>query len=163
MGLLAASLWLYFAATTGNCATIETTVTGNSMQGILWNGQKITVYTLGCGEPQRYDHLLFTSEETPNAVVKQIWGMPGDMLRVDDGGKLYIDDVMAKTPFGRPYVLIGFSKKRLKKLEGKPLEGFILLGHPGGLDSARVGQVMSKSVLGYVKCNQPYAGDDPKG
>jgi len=138
------------------CKMIETTVSGSSMQGILWDGQKITVYTAGCGVPARYDHMLFTHTETPNAVVKQIWGMPGDMVQVSPKGRLYINDVEAKTPFGKPYVLIGFSKKRLKKLEGKPLEGFILLGHPGSLDSSRVGLVLEENILGYVKREKPY-------
>jgi len=142
------------------CSVIETTVSGNSMQGLLWDGQKITVYTPACGSPKRYDYMLFSHEETPNAVVKQIWGMPGDELRVGDNGRLYINEEGAKTPFGRPYVLIGFSRKRLKKLEGKPLDGFVLLGHPGSLDSSRFGLIPEDTILGYVKRDQPYVETD---
>lgn len=156
MTFFAALLWLVAAQQSETCEAIQTTVSGNSMQGILWNGQKITVHTLPCGSPRRYDHMLFKHKTRPNAVVKQIWGMPGDTIRVADNGKLYINDVEAKTPFGKPYVLIGYSKKRLRLLEGKPLEGFILLGHPGSEDSAQLGLILQDEILGYVRRDQPY-------
>lgn len=162
MAMFAAMLWLSIVLAEEPCNIIETTIVGNSMQGILWDGQKITVYTPTCGKPERYDHMLFTHAETPNAIVKQIWGMPGDMLRVAANGRLYINDIEAKTPFGKPYVLVGFSRKRLKRLEGKPLEGFVLLGHPGSGDSGQYGLIPIESVLGHVKRAEPYAGPQPE-
>jgi len=156
MVILAAFLWMVVAQQGEPCEIIQTTISGNSMQGILWDGQKISVYTPACGTPQRYDHMLFQHESRPNAVVKQIWGMPGDRLRVAESGRLYINDIEVKTPFGKPYVLIGFSKKRMRKLEGKPLEGFILMGHPGSEDSAQLGLISGDAILGFVKREQPY-------
>jgi len=125
------------------------------MQGLLWNKQKITVHSFGCGKPERYDHILFTHTETPNAVVKQMWGMPGDTMRVEDDGTFYINETQVMTPFSKPYVLIGAYKTRFKKLEGI-LGGYMLLGHPGSLDSARVGLIPKENFLGYVKKAQPY-------
>ncbi|PCI64639.1 MAG: signal peptidase I [Kordiimonadales bacterium] len=138
------------------CSTIDTSIKGDSMQGTLNNGQKITVYLPACGKPARYDHLLFTNEETGSAVVKQIWGMPGDTVEVLKKNRLFINGVLALTPLKKRYVLLGFAKKRMKRLEGKPLEGYLVLGHPGSLDSARVGVIAEKNMLGYVKRDQPY-------
>lgn len=126
------------------------------MQGILNHGRKITVYLPACGKPARYDHLLFTSTESDGAVVKQIWGLPGDTIEVLKKNGLFINGVEALTPFKKRYVLVGFSKTRMKRLQGKPLEGYLVLGHPGSLDSTRMGVVMEKDVLGYVKQDEPY-------
>ncbi|MFC3052922.1 signal peptidase I [Kordiimonas pumila] len=139
------------------CTTTETTISGNSMQGLLWDKQNITVYSFGCDTPSRYDYILFTHPETPNAVVKQLWGLPGDILRVEDDGHFYINDVMVMTPFSKPYLLLGAYKTRFKEIEGI-LDGYMLLGHPGSLDSARVGLLPESSFLGYVKKAEPYDG-----
>lgn len=145
------------------CETIETTISGNSMQGILFDGQKITVYTPPCGAFERYDHLLFTHAETPNAVVKQLWGLPGDAIEVRRNGTFTVNGVIALTPFKRPYVLNGSAKRRIKKLQGKPLDGYLVLGHPGvemgptgSLDSARIGLLTAEQIIGFVKQDEPY-------
>lgn len=145
------------------CETIETVVSGNSMQGILFNGQKITVYTPACGAFERYDHLLFTHEDTPNAVIKQLWGLPGDVVKVKRNGTFTVNDVVALTPFKRPYVLNGSAKKRIRKLQSKPLDGYLVLGHPGiemgptgSLDSARIGLLTKEQIIGFVKQEEPF-------
>lgn len=149
---------LIFAATfisagvlADDCKITETTITGNSMQGLLWDGQKISVKSMGCGAPKRFDHMVFTHPETPNAVVKQIWGLPGESISVTEKGHLFVGDLRVLTPFGKPYKLLGFSKKRLSRLSGAPLEGYLVLGHPGSLDSARLGLVVGDAILGYVE------------
>jgi signal peptidase I len=138
------------------CTMTETSVTGDSMQGLLWDKQKITVFGLDCGEPNRLDHLLFSNEETPNAVVKQIWGFPGDTLRIGENGHVFINEVRARTPYGKPYKLIGFARKKMKKLQGELVGGYLVLGHPGSLDSARVGLIPAALVLGFVKKDTPH-------
>ena len=159
MNVFAVLLWASVTFAGEPCEIIQTTITGNSMQGILWDGQKITVYTPSCGKPERYDHMLFTHASRPNAIVKQIWGMPGDMLRVGKVGHFYINDIEVKTPFGKPYILDRFQRKQLRKLEGKSIEGFFLIGHPGSEDSVRLGLIPTKIIMGYVKRDQPYVED----
>lgn len=166
LGLIASLFFLIASllVESNRCEIIETSVMGDSMQGILWDGQKISVHTNGCGTPSRYDHLLFTHADAPNALVKQIWGMAGDTLRVDENGRIYVNDVEVKTPFGRPYVLKRFEKKRLAKLVNEPLKGFLVFGHPGSIDSAEIGVISEANVLGFVKKDQPYIGEkvDPQ-
>ncbi len=141
---------------TETCETIETTIAGDSMQGVLFHGQKITVYTPACGAFERYDYLLFTNEQTPNAVVKQLWGLPGDIIKVARNGSFTINGVQAMNPFKRPYILMGAYKTRLRKLQGRPLDGYLLLGHPGSLDSGRIGLVDKSKIIGFVKRDEPY-------
>jgi len=138
------------------CEIIETTITGDSMQGILFDGQHITVHTTACGGFQRYDHVLFTHDETSNAVVKQLWGMPGDIVEVKKNGSFTINGVKVLTPFKKTYVLLGAYKTRMKKLAGRPLEGYMLLGHPGSLDSVRVGLIPEENIIGFVKRDEPH-------
>lgn len=152
--ILSALILALYMGNADGCTVTDTTITGSSMQGILWDGQKISVQSMECGTVERYDHVLFTHEETPNAVVKQLWGMPGDILRVEDSGFFYINDVKVLTPFKRPYRLLGAYKTRFKKLEGE-LTGYMLLGHPGSLDSARVGLIPRENFLGFVPKDDP--------
>jgi len=125
------------------------------MQGLLWDGQKISVHSMECGAPERYDYMVFTHPETPNAVVKQIWGMPGEQVTVTGDGHMIVAGETVLTPFGKPYRLIGYARKRVTKLSKKPLAGYFVLGHPGSLDSARLGLVGEEAILGYVKKETP--------
>ncbi len=137
------------ASLSGQCTVVDTTIKGNSMQGLLFDKQKISVRSMECEGLERFDHLLFTHDETESAVVKQLWGFPGDTLKVEDNGTFYVNGVKAITPFKRPYVLLGSAKTRLKKLEGT-IDGYLLLGQPGSLDSARAGLFHEKDLLGWV-------------
>ncbi len=163
MSMIASLFWVSMLLSSEECTTIETTITGDSMQGILFDGQKVTVYTPACGAFERYDHMLFTHEETPNAVVKQLWGLPGDVIEVNPNGSFTINGVKVLTPFKRDYRLVGAAKTRFKKLEGKPIDGYILLGHSGiemgstgSLDSARLGPISKENIIGFIKRGEPY-------
>ena len=99
--------------------------------------------------PERYDFIIFTADESENLVIKQIWGLPGDVLKVARNGGLFINGVEALTPYDRPYRLNRFYQKKLKVFEGA-LDGYLALGHPGSLDSGRIGPVQMKDILGTV-------------
>lgn len=141
------------AAHAEECVTVETTVEGNSLEGQLWPDQEITVLGWGCGSPERYDYIVFEVENKKEQVIKQVWGLPGDELKLLDKGKFSVNGVEAKTPFGRPYVLLGYAKTRFKKFEGK-LTGYLVLGHPGSVDSTRVGLIKKWDIFGYVPKEQ---------
>lgn len=142
-------LLLTFNAVGDECMTVETSINGESMEGLLWQGQSILVHGLGCGEPKRYDYIVFHVEDSKPQVIKQLWGMPGDILSVLDNGRFEINGVLAKTPFGKPYVLLGSARSRMRKVAGT-IDGYLLLGHPGSVDSAKIGLVRRSDILGYV-------------
>ena len=132
-----------------DCITVDTSIDGASLEGHLWPSQEITVYGLGCGMPERYDYVVFHVTDGAPQVIKQLWGLPGDTLQVTEKNRFLINGVEAKTPFGKPYILLGSARTRFKKLEGT-LKGFLVLGHPGSVDSTRLGLIPKRDILGYV-------------
>lgn len=135
------------------CITVDTSIDGASLEGQLWPGQEITVFSLGCGMPERYDYVVFHVTDGAPQVIKQLWGLPGDTLQVTEKNRFLINGIEAKTPFGKPYVLLGSARTRFKKLEGT-IDGFLVLGHPGSVDSARLGLIPRRDIVGYVPKEQ---------
>ncbi|WP_417450032.1 S26 family signal peptidase [Kordiimonas sp.] len=142
---------LFMLAGEGNtaCAPIEKEIIGKSLEGQLMPGQLVHVLPIACHDPRRMDFVIFTDAESENLVIKQLWGLPGDSFRVDDRGGLYVNGERALTSFDRPYTVNRFYKKKLKKFEGV-LEGYLVLGHPGSLDSGRIGPIGKDVMLGVV-------------
>lgn len=142
---LAPAAW----AGTDECVTVKTSISGSSLQGQLWQDQVITVYGKGCGQLVRYDYVVFRVSDSAPQVIKQLWGLPGDTLTVQTNGRFQINGAEAKTPFGKPYVLLGSARTRFRKLEGV-LTDYLVLGHPGSDDSARLGLIAERDILGFV-------------
>lgn len=138
-----------YDATPEDCVRVSTTVSGDSLQGQLWEGQDIEVFGFGCGVPEKYDYIVFRVHGNERPVIKQLWGLPGDIVAVSPKGQLLINGEEAKTPFGRPYNLLGSARTRMNKLTG-PLDGYLVLGHPGSIDSTKVGPLSKNDLLGYV-------------
>lgn len=132
-----------------DCVRVDTTVSGTSLQGQLWEGQDIEVLGFGCGIPERYDYIVFRVDGNTQPIIKQLWGLPGDTVEVSSRGRLHINGEEAKTPFGRPYGLLGSARTRMKKLT-EPLSGYLVLGHPGSIDSTKIGLLTKRDLLGYV-------------
>jgi len=133
-----------------DCTPVEKEIHGTSLQGQLMPGQKVMAVPPGCRDMQRLDFVIFTSDESPNLVIKQIWGMPGDVLSVNDKGYVFVNGEQVLTPFDKPYRLNPYFTRKLKKFEGK-LTDYLLLGHPGSLDSGRIGPVSLKDIVGIVE------------
>lgn len=149
--MISALLTLWFAATPSlDCTPVEKEIEGTSLQGQLMPGQKVMAVRLGCREMRMMDFVIFTSEESSNLVIKQIWGMPGDLLSVDEKGYVFVNGEHVLTPFDKPYRLNPYFKRKLKKFEGA-LEGYLLMGHPGSLDSGRVGPIALDDIVGIVE------------
>jgi len=149
MKLILTALLMMIAPSDKDCVISETSVEGTSLQGLLWQDQMIKVHSLGCGIPSRYDYIVFRSDEAKLPVIKQLWGKPGDVMRVLDNWRFEINGLEATTPFKKPYRLLGAARARFKKLEGE-INGYLVLGHPGSVDSARVGLLSASDILGYV-------------
>ncbi|WP_262689902.1 S26 family signal peptidase [Kordiimonas aestuarii] len=146
---LMAALMLLASETESKCDPIEKEIVGKSLEGQLMPGQTVHVLPIACFEPRRMDFVIFTDDESQNLVIKQVWGMPGDSFHVDDRGGLYVNGEHALTSFDRPYMVNRFFKKKLKKYEGT-LDGYLVLGHPGSLDSGRIGPIDKDVMLGVV-------------
>ena len=70
-------------------------VSGSSMNPTLHDGQKLfcnkLIYKIG--EPERFDIIAFEAENYEERVlIKRIIGLPGEKLRIDMDGNIYIND-----------------------------------------------------------------------
>ena len=134
----------------GKCEPIEKEIIGKSLEGQLAPGQTVHALPIDCAEPRRMDFVIFTDDESKNLVIKQVWGLPGDTFHVDGKGFLYVNGEHALTSFDRPYMVNRFYKKKLMKFEGV-LTGYLVLGHPGSLDSGRIGPIGKDVMVGVVR------------
>ncbi|MCJ9427847.1 S26 family signal peptidase [Kordiimonas marina] len=134
---------------TEGCAEVDKHVLGSSLMGLIKPGQEIKVYSPACVKVGRYDYIVFQTKESDNLVIKQVWGMPGDRLAVGDDGSLTVNGVKVLTPYDRPYILMGYFRKQMKKYTGV-LKGYLAMGHPGSVDSGRLGPIPPADVVGVV-------------
>jgi signal peptidase I len=103
--LLALVIWLAVNATTARYV-----VEGQSMEPNLQTGQYLIVSRLHylrfgdlfeLGEPQRGDIVVFDFPGNPSDdYVKRIIGLPGETVRIDEQGQVFVDDV----PLDEPYL-----------------------------------------------------------
>lgn len=73
----------------------KTVVEGTSMSPTLSDGDRLLVDKLSYrfNTPKRYDVIVFPLVYSRNEyVVKRIIGMPGETVRIDNSGKIYIND-----------------------------------------------------------------------
>ncbi len=73
----------------------RTEVSGNSMEPTLQDGDSLIVNKLGyrLHDPERYDVVVFPFEHGEKTYfIKRIIGLPGETVRIDAGGSIYIND-----------------------------------------------------------------------
>lgn len=79
----------------------HTTVEGSSMEPGLASGDQLVVEKISylTGKPQRYDVIVFQYNETTN-YIKRVIGLPGETVRIDEEGKIYINDCAVFDEYG---------------------------------------------------------------
>lgn len=82
------------------CERID--VTGPSMKNTLENGDKLIGWKLK-KHYDRFDIVFFNSEEHPQEddYIKRIIALPGETIRIDEDGIIYINDEVLEEDFGR--------------------------------------------------------------
>ena len=67
-------------------------VVGESMEPTLDDKDNVLIDKLFCkiGEVNRYDIVVFPAGET--LLIKRVYGLPGENIRIDDTGLIYIND-----------------------------------------------------------------------
>ncbi|WP_020400937.1 S26 family signal peptidase [Kordiimonas gwangyangensis] len=156
--ILASLMFLASPEADADCVPIEKEIVGKSLEGQLAPGQTVHALPIDCAEPRRMDFVIFTDDESQNLVIKQVWGLPGDVFHVDEKGFLFVNGEPALTSFDRPYMVNRFYKKKLMKFEGE-LQGYLVLGHPGSLDSGRIGPIGKDVMVGVVRRDEGRARD----
>lgn len=85
----------------------RTQVSGGSMESTLSNADHLLVDKISYRftQPERFDIIVFPfqyDEET--YYIKRIIGMPGETVRIDDEGNIYINDEILEESYGREVI-----------------------------------------------------------
>lgn len=155
-----ASLCFYLAIVLGctyvlvNYAVQRTQIEGGSMQATLSDGDQVLVdkLTYRFREPQRFDIIAFPYRYEPDTYyVKRIIGLPGEKVRIDRQGTIFINDEALEEHYGIETISqpgYAFTPKLLGEDE------YFVLGdnRNDSVDSrfASVGYVRRSEIIGKV-------------
>ena len=85
----------------------RTQVVGSSMESTLSDGDNLIVdkITYRFQDPERYDVIVFPFKyEKSTYYIKRIIGMPGETIRIDEEGVIYINDNIINEYYGREVI-----------------------------------------------------------
>ncbi len=85
----------------------RTEVDGSSMEPMLSDGDNLLVDKISYRfrDPQRYDIIVFPFKYKENTYyIKRIIGMPGETVRIDEDGSIYINDEILPENYGREII-----------------------------------------------------------
>lgn len=106
----------------------RTEVSGSSMENTLSDGDNLIVDKISYRfhEPERFDIIIFPYQyEADTYYIKRIIGMPGEKVRIDDAGNIYINGEILKESYGREIILDpGIAKDEIILGE----DGYFVLG-----------------------------------
>ena len=125
----------------------HTTVEGRSMEPELASGDQLVVEKISylTGKPQRYDVIVFNFNETIK-YIKRVIGLPGETVRIDEEGKIYINDCAVFDEYGSGVIEdAGIAKNNVKLGEDE----YFVLG-----DNRNASKDSRSSEVGMVKGDQ---------
>jgi len=127
-------------------------VDGQSMEPTLHDGDNLWVdklsYTIG--DPERFDVIVFYYDDE-TTYIKRIIGLPGETVRIDQNGNIFINEMLLKEDYGKETILpsnIGRASQTI--LLGKD-EYFVLGDNRNNSQDSRissVGNVHRDSIVG---------------
>ena len=130
----------------------RTVVNGNSMDTTLANGQNLVMDKLSYRfhDPKRYDIIIFPYKyEEDTYYIKRIIGLPGEHVRIDDSGNIYINGKVLKESYGREVIQDpGIARDEITLGEG---EYFALGDNRNNSSDSRdpsVGIIQKKDIIG---------------
>ena len=129
-------------------------VDGSSMEPTLSDEDSIWVDKLSYtfGKPERFDVIIFDYDED-TTYVKRVIGLPGETVRIDQNGNIYINEKLLKEDYGREQILpsnLGRASQPVVLGEG---EYFVLGDNRNNSSDSRwpdVGNVKEEDIVGKV-------------
>lgn len=86
----------------------RTSVIGSSMEPTLSDGDNLIVdkITYRFQEPKRFDIIMFPYQYEKNTYyIKRIIGLPGEKIRIDEEGKIYINGEVLEENYGKEVIV----------------------------------------------------------
>ncbi len=80
----------------------RTEVSGDSMYDTLEDGDNLWIDKLSYRfkDPERYDIVVFPYHDSEVFYIKRIIGLPGEKIRIDEEGNIYINNKVLNEPYG---------------------------------------------------------------
>ena len=132
----------------------RTEVSGSSMENTLSDGDNLIVDKISYRfhDPERYDIIIFPYKyEEDTYYIKRIIGLPGEHVRIDDSGNIYINGKVLKESYGREVIQDpGIARDEITLGEG---EYFVLGDNRNNSEDSRfasVGNVKKGQIKGKV-------------
>lgn len=130
----------------------KTQVIGDSMTPALSDGDHIIIEKLSYhwSSPQRFDIIVFPNEFVKNAnYIKRIIGLPGETVRIDEKGIIYINEEPLEEYYGNETILYaGLAKDSIELSEDE----YFVLGdnRNDSMDSRlpEVGMIKRSEIVG---------------
>lgn len=129
-------------------------VDGNSMNPTLEDGDNMWVSKLAYrfGDPKRFDVIIFNYDEN-TTYVKRIIGLPGETVRIDQEGNIYINEMLLEENYGmEPIAPTNLGRANQPVLLGEN-EYFVLGDNRNHSQDSRwsdVGNVSRDDIIGKV-------------
>ena len=130
----------------------RTEVVGSSMESTLSDGDNLIVdkITYRFKDPERFDIIVFPFQYEENTYyIKRIIGMPGEKVRIDDEGTIYINGEELKENYGKEVIQDPGVAEREILLEND--EYFVMGDNRNNSTDRRqqsVGNIHKKDILG---------------
>lgn len=129
-------------------------VDGSSMEPTLSDKDSLWVDKLSYtfGKPKRFDVIIFDYDED-TTYVKRVIGLPGETVRIDQNGNIYINEKLLKEDYGMEQILpsnLGRASQPVVLGEG---EYFVLGDNRNNSSDSRwpdVGNVKEEDIVGKV-------------
>ena len=128
----------------------RTEVSGSSMENTLSDGDNLIVDKISY--PERYDIIIFPYKyEEDTYYIKRIIGLPGEHVRIDDSGNIYINEKVLKESYGREVIQDpGIARDEITLGEG---EYFVLGDNRNNSEDSRyadMGNIKKRNIIGKV-------------
>lgn len=87
----------------------RTEVSGESMYDTLDDGDNLWVDKLSYRfkDPERFDVIVFPYQGSDVYFIKRIIGLPGEKIRIDEDGNIYINDTILEEDYGYEQIMPG--------------------------------------------------------
>ncbi|MDO5156947.1 MAG: signal peptidase I [Eubacteriales bacterium] len=84
----------------------RTEVSGESMCDTLYDEDNLWVSKISyrLHDPERFDIVVFPAENNTTYYIKRIIALPGEKIRIDEEGKIYINDEVLEENYGKEVI-----------------------------------------------------------